>query len=173
MSYKLTTDKSWAETERSLRDCFRKWGVTQFEILSSLRGVQAQRWNQRRDEAEVAVNFIHPTTGAQIPVASKDQDRAVDNFRVVYLALEAIRLNEARGIGEVVQAAYMALPAPAKQRDPYEVLGVRSDAPMEDIEDMYRIKANRAHPDKGGSTDAMTELNAAMDRIRADRAVAR
>jgi len=171
MAYKLTTDKTWAETERSLRDCFRKWGVVNFEILSALRGVQAQRWNQRKDEAEVAVNFIHPTSGAQIPVASKDQDRAVDNFRVVFLALEAIRLNEARGIGEVVQAAYMALPAPVKQRDPYEVLGVRSDAPMVDIEDMYRIKAKRAHPDAGGTEEAMTELNAAMDRIKADRAV--
>lgn len=171
MSYTLRTDKSWAETERSVRDTFRKWGVEHFEILCALRGVQAQKWNQRPEEAEVAINFIHPTSGASVPVTSKLQDRAVDNFRVCYLALEAIRLNEARGIADVVREAYLSLPAPVRQRDPYEVLGVRSDTPLEDIEAMYRAKARRLHADVGGSDAAMKELNTAIERIREERKV--
>jgi hypothetical protein len=166
MSYTLRTDKTWAETERALRETFRKWGVAHFEILSSLRGVQAQRWNQSKAEAEVAVNFLHPDSGANIPVASRDQDRAVDNFRVVYLALEAIRMNEARGIAEVVRDAYMALPAPVRERDPYEVLGVRPDAPLAIAEAAYREATKTAHPDKGGSNEAMAELNAAIEKVR-------
>lgn len=169
MSYTLRTDKTWAETERAVRETFRKWGVLHFEILSALRGVQAQRWNQLPEQAEVAINFMHPETGAQIPVHSKAQDRAVDNFRVCYLALEAIRLNEARGISDVVREAYLALPAPVRQRDPYEVLGLRPDAPNALLEPTYRALAKERHPDAGGSSEAMTELNAAYERVKAER----
>ena len=41
---------------------------------------------------------------------------------------------------------------------------------MKDIDDMYRIKAKRAHPDAGGSEEAMAEINAAYDHVKADRA---
>jgi hypothetical protein len=169
MAYKLSTDKSWAETERAVRDTFRKWGVLHYEILSSRRGVQAQSWNQGKAEAEVAVNFIHPVSGTQIPVQSKDQDRAVDNFRVCYLALEAIRLNEARGISDVVREAYLALPAPVKQRDPWEVLGLRSDAVPQVIEATYRALAKSRHPDAGGTAEAFREVQEAYERVKEQR----
>jgi hypothetical protein len=166
VSYTLRTEKSWAETERELRTMFRKWNVEHYEILSSLRGVQAARWNQRPEEAEVAINFIHPVTGAQIPVTSRNQDRAVDNFRVCYLALEAIRMNEVRGIADVVREVYLSLPAPARERDPYEVLGIRSGEPIEIAEAAYRAKAKLLHPDTGGTADAMAELNKAIEKVR-------
>lgn len=167
MAYSLRTDKSWAETERDIRETFRKWGVTKFEVLSGLRGVQAARYAQDRAQAEVAVNFWHPASGALVPVTSRSQQRAVDNLRVCWLALEALRMNEARGISEVMREAYLALPAPVRERDPWEVLGVRSDTPLEDVEAMYRSKAKRLHPDTGnGDEEAMKELNRAMDRIR-------
>lgn len=56
------------------------------------------------------------------------------------------------------------------ERDPYEVLGVRSDTDMEDIELIYKAKAKRAHPDAGGSVEAMKELNKAIDKIRKEKA---
>lgn len=169
MSYRLQTDKTWAETERAIRDTFRKWGVQHFEILAGLRGVQAQRWNQRKDEAEVAVNFQHPVTGARVPVHSSEQARAVDNLRVCYLALEAPRLNELRGIADVVREAYLALPPAVRERDPYEVLGVRPDAPLAVIEQAYKTLARLNHPDHGGSEEIMREINQAWDRIRTEQ----
>ena len=80
-------------------------------------------------------------------------------------------MNEVRGIGELMREMYLMLPAPAKERDPYEILGARSDAALEDIEDLYRAKARRLHPDApgGGDPAAMTALNAAIERIRAER----
>ena len=80
-------------------------------------------------------------------------------------------MNEARGIGDVVREMYLQLPAPVKERDPYEVLGVRSDAPLEVVEACWRALARRAHPDVGGSDVAMKEINAAWEKIRAERAV--
>lgn len=169
MAYSLRTDKSWAETERDLRECFRKWGVLQYEILSSSRGVQASRQHQTRDEAEVAINFAHPGSGVTMPVTSRSQDRAVDNFRVCYLALDAIRLNEARGIADVIREAYLALPAPKTERDPWEVLELRPGASAEMIESAYRTLAKKRHPDSGGSDEAFTELNAAYERLRSGK----
>ena len=53
---------------------------------------------------------------------------------------------------------------------PYEIIGARPDAAIEDIEALYRSKAKRVHPDAGGTTEGMAELNEAMARIRSERA---
>lgn len=85
---------------------------------------------------------------------------------MLWLVLEAMRLNETRGIEDIVRQAYLALPAPSRERDPYEVLGVRPGAPAEVIEASYRALAKRLHPDVGGSAEAMTALNAAWEAVR-------
>lgn len=41
----------------------------------------------------------------------------------------------------------------------YDVLGVDKEATQEDIKRAFRKKASKAHPDKGGLTDDMVELN--------------
>lgn len=87
------------------------------------------------------------------------------NLTACYLAIQSMRLNEARGIGETLQRAYAALPAPERHRDPYEVLGVHSTMELEDIEVLYRSKARRLGEGHAG----LTELNVAMDRIREDK----
>ena len=57
-------------------------------------------------------------------------------------------------------------------RSPYDVLGVRRDAPMEVIEAAYRAMTKLHHPDMHGyqATGRMATVNAAMDTIRRDRA---
>lgn len=144
---------------------------------------EVRLWNRdAASEVITAWDVIPPTkigeTAAHLRVELRNQ--AVEfkchsqptyalNLKACHLALEAMRLNEKRGIGDVMREAYAMLSAPTRQRDPYEVLGVRSDAELEDIEAVYRSKAKRAHPDAGGSNEAMKELNDAMERIKADR----
>lgn len=43
----------------------------------------------------------------------------------------------------------------------YETLDIASDASADDIKQAFRRKAQSAHPDKGGSHDAMAQLNQA------------
>lgn len=50
---------------------------------------------------------------------------------------------------------------PKKIRDPYEVLGIKRDASPEEIKSIYRKEANKAHPDKGGSVEKMSDLSQA------------
>lgn len=88
------------------------------------------------------------------------------NFRCCYLIIRDMRLAEARGLTAAIREAYGLIEAP-KTRDPWEILGLRPDASIEDVEIMYKAKANRLHPDKGGTNAAFVELNQAYERIKA------
>lgn len=155
------------QTQKDIVNCFTKWRV------------------QAHDEKVIGLfDFPHPRLGAveatarfvlrgsEVLVRCEYWDDYNVNFKCVYLAIDSMRLNEARGIADTMREAYAALPAPAKHRDPWEVLGVRSDAPWEDVEDMYKIKARRFHPDTGkdgGDAKVMGDLNIAFDAIKAER----
>ncbi len=51
--------------------------------------------------------------------------------------------------------------------DPHEVLGIPADATPEDAAAAFRALAKRHHPDRGGGEDAMAQINAAYDLLRA------
>ncbi len=123
---------------------------------------------QTKEQRSVYLKFAHPD-GHTIQLKMDTAQRAIDNIQQLRLGLEEMRMIYQRGLENMVRTAYMQLAAPEMQRDPYEVLGVRPDTAIEDIEALYTIKAKRAHPDVGGSEDAMKELNSAIERIRDER----
>jgi len=51
-------------------------------------------------------------------------------------------------------------------RNPYETLNVGSDASAEEIKDAYKQAARDAHPDKGGSDEAMASVAEAWAILR-------
>ena len=55
---------------------------------------------------------------------------------------------------------FVALPAP---KSPWDVLGVPRGASQDEIDAAYRQRAKTAHPDAGGSSDAMQALNEARE----------
>ena len=93
-------------------------------------------------------------------------ERPVDNLWALAIGLDAIRLNEIRGLDDVARQVYAALP-PASTLDPYLILGIRSDAPKEVAEAAYRALSRYAHPDAGGSDQKQAVLNAAIEAVRA------
>lgn len=110
----------------------------------------------------VAVYFT--LNGRQVVMARDSYWRPEDNMRAICLAIEAIRAIERHGGASMMDRAFQgftALPAP---RHWSEILGVSRTAHAGDIERAYRTKARVAHPDTGGSTAAMAELNAARDQ---------
>jgi hypothetical protein len=169
MAYELTTRKSWADTRGALRETFRKWHVTDWEIVNeNPNKAEQQSYLQTDTQRLVMLRFTHPS-GKPMELAMNRQGRAVDNLRVLYLAVEAIRLNEERGLDAVMREAYLQLPGPAVQVDPWKVMGLRPDADDQMIEDMYKMLAKRRHPDAGGTAEQMAELNAAYERVKAER----
>lgn len=65
---------------------------------------------------------------------------------------------------------YLKLPRNRAQtiEDARKLLGVTSTANSRDIREAWRRRTAIIHPDRGGSTAAMQELNAARDLLLAD-----
>lgn len=104
-------------------------------------------------------------------IACDKWTRTRDNLRALGLAIEALRALERSGASQVLDRAFLgftALPAHAGGtivRPWREVLGCATPNPsVVDVEALYRLKVQAAHPDRGGSHEQMVELNRAHDQ---------
>lgn len=55
------------------------------------------------------------------------------------------------------------------QGSPYQMLGLHPSAADEVVKYAYKHLANRLHPDRGGSAEAMARLNQAYEEIARER----
>jgi len=173
MSYRANPDGfSWAKCMGLLGEVFDRWKVGEWtwKCPASNTGVGRGRthWSMfafQPHEAQVTVEFKHPKDGVRSVTVSRFQ-YPVNNLWALWKGLDAIRLNELRGLDDVAREFYAALPAPRRERDPWEVLGVRPDADEDVIDASYRAKAKRLHPDAGGSEAAFKELQAAYEAVK-------
>src|SRR5207248_10099276 len=162
-NYSLTTKKTWHETMQELDGEMRRWGVRQWET-NYPKGERSDAWSQKEEDRTVKLTYHK--NGITVTLVMGKQNRAVDNLRVLYLAVEAMRLNERRGSSDVLESAYVQLAAPTQAIDPYECLEIRPDASLEVAEAAYKAKVRNIHPDRGGSNEQMKALNRAIEEIR-------
>lgn len=93
------------------------------------------------------------------------------NIAALAATIEAMRAIERHGGAVVLERAFTgftALPAPivsGMHRSWREVFGFLPGTPVTaaDVRERYRTRASTHHPDKGGSTALMSELNQARD----------
>lgn len=168
MAYVINSRATEAQTRRDIEREFNRW--REGHRLKGEPLVTASDYPAPDDigGCEALVRFV--LRGQSLEVRCTNQPTYRLNLRAVFFAIEAMRLNEKRGIGETLRDAYLQLAAPAAGRDPYELLGVRSDMRLEDVEAVYKRVAKRVHSDTGGNDAAMKEVNEAMERIRRDHA---
>lgn len=178
VTYSLTTDKTWSRILDDLDETLRKWPAQLVRVECQLQANRTSRKQQTPAERRVSITWRR--RGKERTLAMDTQGRAVDNLLVLQLVLEALRLNEKRGISEAVAEVYRqefpALPAPREApaptsvSGPYAVLHLQPGAPIEVCEAAYRALARRYHPDAGGDSDEqMTALNAAIAAIRKEK----
>lgn len=159
MAYKLRTNQTWTQTIGDLRIMFGRWKISAWAVWPA----KEPKWGEGD---EVSIRFVKD--GEQREFTYSKLERPVDNLRALYLGLDSMRLNELRGIGDIVREMYIGLPAPKYERDPHEVLGLRPDAPLELVEASYRTLAKKLHPDvQGGDAEAFKELDAAYQKLKA------
>ena len=155
-----------SEATKRLLDEAQRIGAENFVLSSNLelRNDGLPRSGQRMpSDPGVCIYFLHD--GKQVAMPCDTYDTVEGNIAAVAAHIEATRSIERHGVASVSQmfSGFAALPAPdnVKPTRPWwVVLGMpKGTYSKEVIEAVFRDKAKSAHPDAGGSTDAMTELN--------------
>lgn len=179
MAYSVTTKKTWARILDDIEEQLARWGsVTSWRVDTTLAPRSSTKQNQTLQERTVTLHYTR--RGKAYQIAMQRQNRAVDNLLVIWLILEALRLNEARGfaaeIASVYRQEFPALPAPgqtgapaAVSTSPYAMLYVQPNAPLAVCEAAYRALIKEAHPDAGGSVEQTQRLNTAIAMIRKEK----
>lgn len=159
-------------------------GITR--ILAELKAMGIQSWNviissdlQLRNDGLPRSNqatgnldqgaAVYWRDGQQRRCMAIDRyDRIADNLGAIAATLAAMRAIERHGGAEILDRAFtgfVALPAPAPEDKPHQVLGVEANATRSEIEYAYKRLAAQHHPDRGGSTEQMTRINTARDSM--------
>jgi hypothetical protein len=88
-----------------------------------------------------------------------------ENAYAIAKSIEALRGIERWGASDMMERAFRGFAALAatSQEDWWDVLDCRPDAGADTINAQYRARARGAHPDAGGSHEAMSRLNQARD----------
>ena len=162
---------TWNETVDRLRAIFDAWGIPH-EDYRVTTGTEPRQRNSEWYGGWAMVEYRPPGSPNMVKMFLDSQSSPAKNLSAIAITIEGIRMQERRGLGGIAAAHYLALAAPRTERDPYEVLGVRSDAPIEVLEASWKARARTLHPDAGGNEDDFKELGAAWERIKADRGVA-
>lgn len=111
----------------------------------------------------------------ELRVLACDKYRSnIDNLHAIALTLEALRAVDRWGaysIEQAIEGARLALPAPEGHAPPkwWDIIGVEQDWPLKAIEAVWKTKLEKAHPDRGGSTEAMVALNVAIEAARQEK----
>jgi len=153
---------TWAKTMSDIEDTFRKWKVADW-TTKPMRELDKRNHYWAPEECAVEVQFV--LRGDTVKLTCAAQPYYADNFRVLYYAVEAMRMNEDRGLTNIMRDAYMQLSAPKAERDPHEILGVRPDAPSEVVAASYKALVKQYHPDVGGDAAKFKEVQDAYERI--------
>lgn len=120
---------------------------------SSSRSSQSSTSSASNQQSRSRPSSWGPFGGPQRQQAQKPQARASDTPR--YSQSRPTNFDEAAP----------ARPDSNPIADPFKVLGVKADASEAEIKKAYYKAARENHPDKGGSADAMTEVNKAYKQI--------
>lgn len=171
--YAMKEKLSVADSLRRLLDALRMMGIPDWCVIISTN-VELRRdglpYSGRKapDDPGAAVYW---QDGPQRRCMAIDQyDRVEDNLAALAATLDAMRAIERHGGAAILDRAFTGFtalefsPDGPRIRPWRDVLGVvDGPMPMDFVKRKYRELASERHPDKpGGSHEAMTELNAAL-----------
>jgi hypothetical protein len=159
---RATYDSALKAVQTSLRGFAKESGKKlEHAIMSS----NITLTNDAPADPGVAVWFVWDEQQICIPVDR--YDTPARNLQAIHHIIEARRTELRHGTLALVRATFAgfkALPAP-QGKHWRDILGISDPANTNAaaIENAYRERSKRAHPDAGGSTEAMAELNNAKE----------
>jgi len=105
-------------------------------------------------EDDLAGMFKHFNLGGQGDVSS-----------VLRTMVRNVQINVLKQLRRQIDGQIKALSGTEVGLDPFEILGIKSDATKDEVKQAFRKKAWDAHPDRGGSNEEMMKVNAAFEAI--------
>ncbi len=124
-------------------------------------------FDSRPADSGVAVYFN--LKNRSMVFACDQYESARDNVTAIAKTIEALRGIERWGASDMMERAFTgfkALGAPTAE-EWWDILGCQPNATKVIIQARYRELARTAHPDSGGSHNAMQRLNSARDKALA------
>lgn len=138
--------------------------VSNVSVTSNVGGIAFE------DPKDTGVAIWFEWEGAQRCIAVDRYPKVQDNLQAIHHILEARRTEMRHGGLHIVRQTFkgfVALPAPEGAKPWREVLGLSGPVSAEDIDRAFRERAGKAHPDAGGTAEAMQELNRARAEAKA------
>jgi hypothetical protein len=163
-------DLTVADGVERVLDELSRFGVGREDIVIStnlktrLDGLP--RSDQKAPDDPGAAVYWETRKGQRKVMAIDQYLKVADNLAAIAATLDAMRAIERHGGAQILDRAFTgftALAAPVSTRHWREVIGVPPGiSDMAIVRAEYRRCASFRHPDKGGSHQAMAELNAAI-----------
>jgi hypothetical protein len=154
----------------------RRMGVPDYNTIVSTNvrtRLDGLPYSNQAEPSDPGVAVYWKKNGKRQCMAVDRYNRVADNLAAIAATLEAMRAIERHGGAEILERAFLgfqSLPPPMQGGRPWqEVLGYSEhDAglTLKEAEDKYRCLAKNCHPDNGGDSDKMSELNEAIRQAR-------
>jgi len=122
-----------------------------------------------REPSDPAVAVYFERSKRPFVIACDTYKRVVDNVRAVGMTVSALRTIQRHGASSMLEQAFTgfaALPAHGIEKPWWEVLGVAQHSTINEIREAWMELTKIHHPDRGGSTERMAEINAAYSRSK-------
>lgn len=174
-NWKSKASLSIADGTKRLMDELNRLGARDVILSTNLKvGKQGYPLSDQSEPKDSGVAVYFKLLGKNQVLACDKWTRTADNMAAIAAHIDAIRRQERYGVGTMAQAfaGYEALPDYSAGRHWSEILGVSRDADLDEIADAYRTKAKTAHPDNGGTSDGMAEINRAYREAKTERGTA-
>lgn len=151
-----------------IADELRRFGIKEEHVIVSTNvplNLSGSPRGDRGEPSDPGVAIYWTRNGKPQCMAIDRYTRVADNLAAIAATLEALRAIERHGGGTILERAFIGFAAlPASSARPWRVVLQIPDSAVvtrELIDQSFKQQATLLHPDKGGSHDAMSELNEA------------
>jgi hypothetical protein len=170
---RMNRRKTVAEAVRALDQELERLHAASIVLSTNLRvKLNGLPYGAQKEPDDTGAACYFAIEGKPVVLACDKWDAVADNIYAIAMHIDAMRGMDRWGVGNLDRAftGYAALPPAGAQQTWWQVLGLTSDlaemdkqAATSHIHIAYRGKARTAHPDAGGSDEAMSRLNVARD----------